>query len=209
MFTGIIETTGKVARVQMKGTVKEVMVTKPASWKLRTGQSVNVAGVCSTVVRSTKSGFVVEYMPETLRVTTTKNLKKSDEVNLERSLKFGDRMDGHVVMGHVEGTAQVGEKKKEGRSTLLTLKLPAGLSRYAVSRGSIALDGVSLTIARRHGPWVTVALVPHTLAHTSLKSLSEGDWVNVETDIMARHMSLTKRRARVTSYAAKPLRKSR
>jgi len=209
MFTGIIEKTGKVSRTEMRGVVKEVTVTKPASWSLRKGQSVNIVGVCSTVVRSTNTALVVEYMPETLRVTTMKNLAKGNEVNLERSLKFGDRMDGHVVMGHVEGVAKVGEVTKEGRSTLLTLKLPAGLSRYAVSRGSIALDGVSLSIARRHGPWVTVALVPHTLSHTTLKHLKEGDLVNVETDIMARHTSLTKTRARVNRYAAKPLRKSR
>lgn len=205
MFTGIIEKTGKVTRIQKKGSVYEVALTKPSSWKLKNGQSVNVSGVCSTVVRSTTTGFVVEYMPETLRVTTMGNLVKGSEVNLERSLKFGDRMDGHMVMGHIEGVGRVGEKKKEGRSTLLTVKLPAGLARYAVSRGSIALDGVSLTVAKRHGPWITVALVPHTLLNTTLKNLEVGDLVNVETDIMARHTG----RARVTAYAAKPLRKRR
>ncbi|MBY0110658.1 riboflavin synthase [Patescibacteria group bacterium] len=204
MFTGIIEKKGKITRVEKKGAVRTVTFSKPASWKLKNGQSINVSGVCSTVVRSTSTSVVVEYMPETLRVTTVGNIQKGDEVNLERSLQFGDRMDGHLVMGHVEGVARVGEKKREGRSTLLTLKLPAGLARYAISRGSIALDGVSLTVAKRHGPWVTVALVPHTLAHTTLTNLTVGDMVNVETDIMARHRG----HARVTAYAAKPLRKN-
>ncbi|MEK9160850.1 MAG: riboflavin synthase [Patescibacteria group bacterium] len=207
MFTGIIEKTGKITRVEKKGGVLTVTFSKPASWKLKNGQSINVSGVCSTVIRSTGTSVVVEYMPETLRVTTMGNVNQGDEVNLERSLKFGDRMDGHVVMGHIEGVGKVGEKKKEGRSTLLTLKLPAELARYTVSRGSIALDGVSLTVARRYGPGVTVALVPHTLLHTTLKDLSVGDSVNVETDIMARHMGLTKGRARVKPYATKPLRK--
>lgn len=207
MFTGIIERTGKVKRIGTRGKTSIVSLTKPASWKLKLGQSVSVNGVCSTVVSTRTTSFSVEYMPETLRVTTMATLSEGDGVNLERSLKYGDRMDGHLVMGHVEGRGVVGKVEKEGRSRLLTVKLPAQLARYAVPRGSIAIDGVSLTIARRHGPWITAALVPHTLSRTTLGALSAGDSVNIETDI--RHRPLTRPRARVKRYAAKPLREGR
>ncbi len=207
MFTGIIEQTGTVKNVAMRGRAKVVTLSKPASWKLKKGQSVNVSGICSTVVSSGATSLTVEYMPETLRVTTAASLIKGTKVNLERSLKYGDRMDGHLVSGHIEGVGKVGKVEKEGRSLLLSIKVPALLGRYALERGSITIDGVSLTVARRHGPWVTVALVPHTLSHTTLGQLSVGDSINLETDI--RHRALIKPRARVKSYATKPLRKGR
>lgn len=207
MFTGIIERKGMVKKVEMHGRAKVVTFSKPSSWKFKKGQSVNVNGVCSTVVSSSATSFTVEYIPETLRVTTAASLTKGARVNLERSLKYGDRMDGHLVSGHVEGVGKVGKREKEGRSKLLTVKIPALLGRYALERGSITIDGVALTVARRHGPWVTVALVPHTLSHTTLGQLSVRDTVNIETDI--RHRALTKPRARVKSYATKPLRKGR
>ncbi len=207
MFTGIIERTASVKRVEMRGRAKAVTLSKPASWKLKKGQSVNVSGICSTVVSSSATSFTVEYMPETLRVTTAASFIKGTNVNLERSLKYGDRMDGHLVSGHIEGVGKVGKVEKEGRSLLLSIKVPALLGRYALERGSITIEGVSLTVARRHGPWVTVALVPHTLSHTRLGQLSVDDSVNIETDI--RHRALIKPRARVTSYATKPLRKGR
>ncbi len=207
MFTGIIEKIAVVKSTEMRGRTKVVALTKPASWKLKKGQSMNVSGICSTVVSARATSFVVEYMPETLRVTTAATFRKGTNVNLERSLKYGDRMDGHLVSGHVEGRGTLGKREKEGRSLLLTLKIPALLGRYVVLRGSITVDGVATTVARRHGPRVTVALVPHTISHTTLGSLSVGDSVNIETDI--RHHSLMKPRARVKSYAAKPLRKGR
>lgn len=207
MFTGIIERTASVQKVEMRRRIQVVTLSKPASWKLKKGQSVNISGVCSTVVSSRSTSVTVEYMPETQRVTTASSLSKGSKVNLERSLKYGDRMDGHLVSGHIEGVGTVGKRKKEGRSLLLSIKVPAPLGRYALERGSITIDGVSLTVARRHGPWVTVALVPHTLSHTTLGTLSVGDTVNIETDI--RHRVLAKPRARVKSYATKPLRKDR
>jgi len=207
MFTGIIERTATVTKISDRGRVRIVTIKKPATWSFKKGQSISVSGVCSTVISSTANSFVVEYMPETLRVTAAGSITKGSTVNLERSLKYGDRMDGHMVQGHIEGTGRIGEIRKEGRSHVVTLKLPAGLARYAVDRGSIALDGVSLTVAKRHGPWVSVALVPHTLKETTLKAWAIGDLVNVETDIMARHRLLIKPRARVITHARKPLRK--
>lgn len=118
-------------------------------------------------------------------------------------------MDGHLVQGHVEGRGRVTEIERKGSSRRMTLRLPTGLARYVVDRGAIALDGVSLTVTKRHGPWVTVALVPHTLKHTTFGNLSIGDEVNVETDLMVRHRLLIKKRARVLRDAAKPLRKAR
>lgn len=209
MFTGIIEKRGRVQSVRTRGKLKEVVLKTPAGWKLKTGQSISVDGVCSTVVLHSATVFAVDYMPETLRNTTVGSFAPGSVVNLERSLKYGDRMDGHMVQGHVEGVARVGKIEKEGRSRKLTLKLPVGLARYTVKRGSIALNGVSLTIARMHGSLVTVALVPHTLKETTLSTLTIGDFVNVETDIMARHHLLMKNRATVRPHARKPLRKGR
>lgn len=202
MFTGIIERTAIVRGTETRGRMKVVTLAKPASWKLKKGQSVSVSGICSTVVASTSTSFTVEYMPETLRTTIAGTYIKGRVVNLERSLKYGERMDGHFVQGHIEGTARVAEKKKEGRSTLLTLRFPAILARYALARGSVTLDGVALTVAKRHGPRVSVALVPHTQSHTTLGKIKIGEQVNVETDLLVRH-------ARVTTHAKKPLRKSR
>ena len=186
MFTGIIETTSVVRNTAQKKRIREVTFAKPTSWKLKEGQSVNVNGICSTVVESSTKEFVVEYMPETLRKTTARSYVKGMKVNLERSLKRGDRMDGHVVQGHVDGTATVETRKKEGRSLLLTVRVKGAAAKYIVPGGSIALDGVSLTIAKRHGPHVTVALVPHTLTKTTLGNLKVGDTMNVESDVMMR-----------------------
>lgn len=183
------------------GKTRTVSITKPASWTLKKGQSVNVDGICSTVVRFTATSFTVDYMPETQRITTAGSFVKGRLVNLERSLKYGDRMDGHVVQGHVEVRGRVVALTNEGKSRLLSVRFSAGIARFAYARGSIALNGVSLTVARKHGPTVTVALVPHTLAHTTFKHLSVGDEVNVETDVMVR--------ATVRPHATKTLRKAR
>lgn len=201
MFTGIIERVGTVTAVRTLGTLRTVTIAKPGSWKLTQGQSINVDGICSTVVRSTATSFTVDYMPETLRTTTASSFSKGTRVNLERSLKYGDRMDGHVVQGHVETRGRITSITNEGRSRLFTVRFPAGISRFAYTRGSIALSGVSLTVARKHGPSVTVALVPHTLTHTTFSDLREGSEVNVETDSMVR--------ATVRPHAAKTLRKTR
>lgn len=163
----------------------------PSRWKLLHGQSVSVNGICTTVIASNKTSFDVEYMPETLRKTTARSWKAGALVNVERSLKFGDRVDGQFLSGHVEGTAMVTKVTPEGASTLLELSLTRALAVRTSLHGWVALDGVSLTVARKTASRVTVALIPYTLRHTNLHERTIGDRVNIETD-----------RARVSAHAS-------
>lgn len=182
MFAGIIEKRSKVLSAEMHGALMRVRVEKPRSWKLVLGQSIDIDGICSTVVKFSQNSFEVEFMPETLSKTTASNFQKGRAVNLERSLKYGQRIDGHPVQGHVDLTAPLREVQEKGKSKELTFKLPARAARSVALHGSIAINGVSLTVARKHGPNVTVALIPHTLTHTNLGTLQLGDSVNIETD---------------------------
>jgi riboflavin synthase len=182
MFAGIIETTGRVKAVETKNKMRHVRIEAPHSWKLSLGASVNVDGICSTVVKKGAGFFDVEYMPETLSKTTAASFAKGQAVNLERSLKYGQRIDGHPVQGHVDCAGAIREIAKKGSSRELTIKPSASLARNATLHGSIAINGVSLTIAKRHGPNITVALIPYTLKHTDLGALKVGDAVNVEFD---------------------------
>jgi riboflavin synthase len=182
MFAGIIETKGRIKGVETKNKMRHVRIEAPRSWKLPLGASVNVDGICSTVVKKGTGFFDVEYMPETLSKTTASMFAKGRILNLERSLKYGDRIDGHPVQGHVDCAAAVREIVQKGGSRELTIKPKAALARAATLHGSIAFNGVSLTIARKHGPNITVALIPYTLKHTNLGVLKKGDAVNVEFD---------------------------
>ena len=187
MFAGIIETKQPILCVRMEGKCKRVRVGKSVSWKLSIGESISVDGICSTVVAKDTKYFDVAYMPETLSKTTASSFQMDRMVNLERSLKYGDRIHGHFVMGHVDTTTRVVDIKRHGRSKLVTCSVPKGLSKYIVPRGSVTVSGVSLTVARRSRGSFSVALIPHTLAVTDLGSLREGDAVNIECDAMARY----------------------
>lgn len=188
MFAGIIEKKARVLRTEKDGEVLIVRIQKPSAWKLTRGQSVSVDGICSTVVGATPSSFLVEYMPETLSKTTAVMFKKGSIVNLERSLKYGQRIDGHPVQGHVDACTPVRQIRDVGRSKEITIKPPAKVARAAVLHGSIAVNGVSLTVARSHGPNVTVALIPHTLRESNLGTIAVGDVVNLEFDHSATYL---------------------
>lgn len=189
MFAGIIEKKAKIKAAEKSGSMLRVRLEKPRGWKLVLGQSVNVDGVCSTVVRTTASVFEVEYMPETLSKTTVGSFEKGQVVNLERSLKFGARIDGHPVQGHVDARVPVREVAALGKAREITLRLNAALVRRVALHGSVALNGVSLTLARMHGPNATVALIPHTLRTTNLGSIKVGDTVNMELDHSAVYLA--------------------
>lgn len=182
MFAGIIEKKARVLATERSGRMLRVQIEKPRAWKLALGQSVDVDGICSTVVTSSATSFEVEYMPETLSKTSASTFKKGRVVNLERSLKYGQRIDGHPVQGHVDTTAPVRDVVRKGRSREITIKPNATLARQAFLHGSIAINGVSLTIAQKHGPNLSVALIPHTIKTTNLGSLRVGDAVNIEFD---------------------------
>lgn len=193
MFTGIIETTAKVLEKTSRG----LTIERPKSFAdLKIGSSVSVAGVCLSVIKLTKTSMQFEVVPETLKKSRLGTLKKGERVNLERAMRAGERLDGHVVQGHVEGKATVTNfglritKSRNPQSAIrnstLVLRVDHNLMRFIVQKGSIAIDGVSLTVADVDGETVTIALIPHTLKHTTLGSLKKGDRVNVETDILIR-----------------------
>lgn len=180
MFTGIVEATAKIISKSKTGLV----IGRPKKFTdVKIGSSISVSGACLSIVKLTKATMSFDVVSETWKRTRFRDLQKGDRVNLERAMKMGDRFDGHVVQGHSEG---VGRVKSEKQGHTLSIELPSKLASYVKKKGSITLDGVSLTVASVKKNHVTVALIPHTLKTTTLGSLRKGDRVNVETDILMR-----------------------
>jgi riboflavin synthase len=184
MFTGIVEELGAV-RAQGDGRLEVSCRTVVDS---AVGDSVCVNGACLTVVERSGDGLRFDVAPETLDRTDLGALRPGDGVNLERPVTLLTRLGGHLVQGHVDGVAVVEALEREGAGATLELRLPPPLERYVVEKGSIAIDGVSLTVARVAGGTVTIALIPHTLAATTLGGLRSGDGVNVEVDLIAKYV---------------------
>ena len=190
MFTGIIEGTGRVVSVEETNGGRRLGVSADlATDGLDTGESIAVAGACMTVVSSQSGSFVFDVSAESLRRTTLGAFAEGDAVNLERSLKFGDRLGGHMVNGHIDGIGRLAARRAEGDSTLLTFEVPQELTRLTVEKGSVAIDGVSLTCFSCRKDSFEVAVVPHTLEVTTLGGLGEGQRVNVETDVLGRYVA--------------------
>lgn len=188
MFTGIIETKKKVL-LREGGKDARLRIEKPRGWKLKNGQSISINGICSTVERITPAWFSVTYMPETLRISTANDFAKGSVVNLERSLVMGERIEGHIIQGHVDGIGVVTGIRTRGESKEITLRVPQVLMRYIALKGSIAVNGISLTVAGRTKDSFMIALIPHTLTHTTLGALVMGSRVNIETDLIARQLA--------------------
>jgi riboflavin synthase len=189
MFTGLVEEVGRV--VERRGDAQGVrlVVRAPALAGLaRTGDSVSVDGCCLTVTAVADGQLAFEAVPETLRRTALDRLEPGSAVNLEDALRAGEPLGGHIVQGHVDGVVEVREVAEEGIGRRLRVSLPAGLGRYVVEKGSIALQGVSLTVAELGEDELTVALIPQTCADTTLGALRVGDPVNVEVDVLAKHV---------------------
>ncbi|HET6748798.1 MAG TPA: riboflavin synthase [Actinomycetes bacterium] len=191
MFTGIVEGTGRVVTRAVApggaGARLEVEAPWPAG-TLAAGDSVAVDGCCLTVAAATPTGFAADLVAETLRRTALGRLAAGDRVNLERPLALGGRLGGHLVQGHVDGVARVLERQAAGEGRELRVELPEALARYVVEKGSIAVDGVSLTVAGLGQGWFAVALVPHTLATTTLGERGPGDPVHLEVDVVAKYV---------------------
>ena len=187
MFTGIIAAVGEISRVQSaKGGLRLAIDAGELGLRdVAVGDSIAVNGACLTVVKRGKKGFSVEVSRETLRCTA--GLDKSGEVNLEKALRLSDRLDGHLVLGHVDGVGKVVRFEAAGKSRLLGVRAPADLARYIARKGSITVHGVSLTVNAVKGAEFEVNLIPHTLAATTLKDLQTGDRVNLEVDPLARY----------------------
>jgi riboflavin synthase len=199
VFTGLVVERGRLLAEPVsspEGGVRLVIGHGEAlSARLGTGASLAVAGVCLTVIGGGPGRSEVELSPETLARTTLGGLRRGDEVNLEPALRVGDPLGGHWVQGHVDGTTAVRGRRDAGEHRVLAFELPPGLADYLVEKGSVALDGVSLTVAARGEDRFEVALIPHTLDVTTLGRLAPGDRVNLEVDVLAKyvHQALTAR----------------
>lgn len=193
MFTGIVSAVGEIAKID-PGPVTRLAVRSPYDpTGVEIGASINHAGVCLTVVakRAEGAGMIhdVEMVPETLAKTTLGALKVGDKINLERALKAGEELGGHLLSGHVDGVGQLTAVTDEGGSTRLTFTAPEALMAFIAGKGSIAIDGVSLTVASvEHGSF-SVAIIPHTALVTTLGTLKVGAMANLEIDMIARYVA--------------------
>lgn len=189
MFTGIVEKTGEIQKIS-NGKNTKIFVVKAGS-VLKTkkiGQSISVNGVCVTITAIKNGSFTFDAMPETLEKTNLGKLKINDIVNLEPALKLNGELDGHFVQGHVDAQGKVVSLKKEKKHMILTIEFPKEISQYLAFKGSIAINGVSLTVSRLESKTFSVDLIPHTLAKTNLGKLKKGDKVNLEADVIARYL---------------------
>lgn len=190
MFTGIIESLGQIAQkthnqLTIKSSGKLVK-------QLSLGLSISVDGICLTVVDLDQNTFTVDFMPETYQKTNIKNLKVGNLVNLELPATPQTYLSGHIVYGHVDGVAKLLEVKKTGNSQLMKFAISKKLSHYLVEKGSVALNGISLTVIEAGNNYFTIGIIPHTFKNTNLKDLKKGNLVNLEADILAKYLSKLK-----------------
>jgi riboflavin synthase len=189
MFTGLVVTRGKVARGRLRNDSLDLEVVAPTvARSLRRGDSVAVNGVCLTATDISRKRFSTQAMAETLACSNLGSLSKGDSVNLELPARLSDRLGGHLVQGHVDGTARVVRIENSDEARRVWFEADAGILGYLVSKGSVSLDGVSLTIVEVGRTTFQVALIPHTLAVTTLGSVQVGTRVNVEVDILAKYV---------------------
>ncbi len=194
MFSGIIEATGNVVAVRGTGRERSVTIEPPSGWRLADGESVSVEGVCSTVQRTSKGAFEVVYMAETLKRTTLGALVQGSRVNLERSLRLNGMVGGHLVQGHVDTTAGITGIRKTGSSRIYSFKVPGKYMRYIIEKGSVAVDGVSLTVVATTASGFSVSLLMYTLSRTTLGAKRPGGRVNIEVDLIAKYVERLVRR---------------
>jgi riboflavin synthase len=187
MFTGLVEATGVLERRERRGPGYRCTIRTDLG-ALELGESISVSGVCLTVVSMDASGFEADVSLETAEKTTLGEVLLGGAVNLERSLQVGDRLGGHIVSGHVDGVAQVSDLEEVGEAWRVRVEVPKELLRFVATKGSVALDGVSLTVNDVRGDQAEVMLIPHTRAVTTLKSLAPGVRLNLEVDLFARYV---------------------
>ncbi len=193
MFTGIVEGVGEVKKIRAKGKSWQMDIQTPFSVsKEKIGNSIAINGCCLTITEKKKNLFSADLSPETLSCTTLQDLKVGSKVNLERALRLSDPVGGHWVQGHIDGISLLLDKKKieseTGSWLILKFKIPKNLRKYLIKKGSIAIDGVSLTINEIQASWFTVCLIPHTQKKTILQDKKVGDSVNIEVDLMAKYL---------------------
>ena len=188
MFTGIVEDVGSLSEVKGTGGGFRVRIHTPLSSSVKVGDSLAVNGVCLTVIVIDGGHVLADVGPETARVTTFGALQRGQEVNLERPMRGDGRLDGHFVLGHVDGVGVIEEMRSEGESRWLTIGFPPALAPYFIRKGSVTVDGVSLTVAGLGERQFDVMVIPHTWSHTALKGLKQGDKVNLECDMIGKYV---------------------
>lgn len=190
MFTGIIEDMGTVRGLVRKGPDAELTIApgRMDASGIALGESIAVNGVCLTVKAVSRDSFTIDASAETLSRTSLGTLERGGKVNLERALRAGDRMGGHIVNGHIDGVGRVERIEPLGESKVFWLAVPAGLAKYVVEKGSVAVDGVSLTVNEVRGGRFSVNIIPFTLSETGFGALGVGDVVNIECDIMGKYV---------------------
>lgn len=188
MFTGIIQEVGTVTDVEALEGGRELTISCGFAQELQVDQSISINGVCHTVTSFTGHSFTVQSVEETLRKTNIGELQENDPVNLERSLRPDQLLDGHLVQGHVDATGRIEDIRKEGTDYLFTISYPEEKGPLIVGRGSIAIDGISLTVARESENQFTVAIIPYTFNHTNLKAKKKDDSLNLEFDVLGKYV---------------------
>ena len=190
MFTGIIQAVGRVLRLEPRGgDVRLHVDSAELDWAdVQLGDSIAVSGVCLTAIALQAHGFSADVSNETLALTSLGQLKSGDPVNLEKALRLADRLGGHLVSGHVDGLGKVISVTPDGRSQRWTFEVPAAISRYIAAKGSVCIDGTSLTVNQVSGCRFGVNLIPHTVEHTAFHARRVGDAVNIEVDVIARYV---------------------
>ena len=189
MFTGIVEEIGKIEKATpIAGGLKLKINAAKILEDINVNDSICINGVCLTVTETGQNYFLVDAVGTTLEKTTFSNAQKNDSVNLERSVKLNDRLGGHLVQGHVNGIGQITEIKKLGENYLVKISISAELERYLIKEGSIAINGISLTIAKLEKNVISISIIPHTWQNTNLKEKNIKDNVNVEVDILAKYV---------------------
>jgi riboflavin synthase len=189
MFTGIIEDIGTITGINKMGGKWEFAVkTNLTPFDIREGDSVSVNGVCLTVTKTGKGVFSADASLETLNRTTLKETKASQRVNIERAMGAGGRFGGHIVTGHVDAIGTITDIKQAGDSRQFSIEIPLDISRYFVQKGSVAIDGISLTVNEQHGNTFTVNIIPYTASRTTIGEKNLRDRVNIETDIIGKYV---------------------
>jgi len=189
MFTGIIQETGTIKSIQNDGQTKKLIIESKKLLKNRKiGDSISVNGICSTITKISHDEFEVQYMQETLKTTNVNSFKENQTVNLELPIKAGETFDGHFVQGHIDTTGIVENINSAGETAEITIKFDKKYTNLTALKGSITINGVSLTISKIEMGMLTVSLIPHTLTATDLGNLKKGDTVNLEFDLLAKQI---------------------
>lgn len=189
MFTGLVEALGVVVSLETMGEQGRLEISIPFSEDLALGDSVAVNGCCLTVAEISKGNVFFDVLAQTLRVTSLGRLSSGKVVNLERALCVGDRLGGHFVQGHVDAVGEIVSLEENGQDHVVGVSLPEGIHRLCVDKGSIAIDGISLTIAELEDGSAVFWITPHTFSHTNLRDARVGDMVNLEGDMLAKHVA--------------------